>query len=257
LGVDYFTDEDISRIVKLCTPLKGVHYFDGKEGQPGMPGEKVDKPKHKWEGTKLFFEIPEGGWDKGVDLQGKSGGKGQGGGIDASGVIGKLIRVQLDGVEFPNVLGKLNFSGLNVTYSSFGKFDVTNPYTELTALTDFPDYTGKANKKLSVKGDESGVEWTTDATNDLTAYDLQNIFKVATATSYMEITTKNVDDDPTLIEYWDTSLKGTKLYTKGITYTTGNVTKVVITDLVSGKILTKDIVYDVNGDFLNKTITLT
>jgi len=189
----------------------------------------------------LRFELPNGKWGKWVDL---------GTGINLGRIFNGLKTIKKDNVTISDTASVINFENLNVVANDTTRVTVTNPYT-------YPALTGEANKKLSVKGDESGVEWTTDATNDLTAYDLQNIFKVATATSYMEITTKNVDDDPTLIEYWDTSLKGTKLYTKEITYTSGNVTKVVITDLVSGKILTKDIVYDVNGDFLNKTITLT
>jgi hypothetical protein len=258
LGVDYFTDADIEHIVKLCTPLKGVHYFDGKpgkDGEDGEDGEKGDKPKHKWDGTKLYFEKPDGTWGRGVDLKGKQGMPGSSG-SDGGRAIGTLIRVQLAGAEFPNTLGKLNFaSGLDVTYDSFGKFNISNPYTTLSSLTDFPPIAGKANKKLSVKADESGVEWTVDDVNDLTDYDLQNQFKVGTASSYMEITTTGTDG-PTLVEYWDTSLKGTKLYTKEITYTSGDPTKVVVTDLLSSKVMTTDIVYS-SGEFQNKTITIT
>lgn len=254
LGVDYFTDSDIERIVKLCTPIKGVHYFDGKQGEPGKEGIPGEKPKHKWEGTKIYFENPDGSWDKGVDLQGKPGAAGRG--SDGGRAIGTLIRVQLAGVEFPNTLGKLNFaSGLDVSYDSFGKFNISNPHTTLSSLTDFPDPTGHVGEKLTVKSD-LGVEWTTDAVNDLTGYDLQNQFKVGTGSSYSEPETYDIDGRITLVGYWDTAAKGTKLYEKAITYSSGLITSTVTTDLISGKILTKNRTYS-SGAWASTTKTIT
>ena len=41
-------------------------------------GEKGDKPNHKWNGTKLAFEKPNGEWGREVDLLGKPGKGGNG-----------------------------------------------------------------------------------------------------------------------------------------------------------------------------------
>jgi hypothetical protein len=47
---------------------------DTKEaGPPGPPGPQGDKPAHRWEGTKLSFENPDGSFDEPVDLQGPRG----------------------------------------------------------------------------------------------------------------------------------------------------------------------------------------
>lgn len=54
----------------------GINGKDGKDGKNGKDGEKGeigDKPDHKWNGTKLAFEKPNGEWGKEVDLLGKSG----------------------------------------------------------------------------------------------------------------------------------------------------------------------------------------
>ncbi|MFA6125472.1 hypothetical protein [Sphingomonas sp.] len=42
----------------------------GEKGEPGPVGPVGPKPKHKWEGTKLFIEQPDGSWGKPVDLKG-------------------------------------------------------------------------------------------------------------------------------------------------------------------------------------------
>lgn len=44
------------------TRLAWLKSLVGKQGEPG----KI--PKHKWVGTRLFFQNPDGEWDKGVDL---------------------------------------------------------------------------------------------------------------------------------------------------------------------------------------------
>lgn len=50
----------------------GIDGKDGKDGI-GIKGEKGDKPDHKWVGTKLSFEKPNGEWGDLVDLKGKDG----------------------------------------------------------------------------------------------------------------------------------------------------------------------------------------
>ena len=56
----------------------------GRDGAPGKDGERGPMgpmSKHEWQGTKLRFQQTEGRWGKWVDLQGKPGKAGTGGGV--------------------------------------------------------------------------------------------------------------------------------------------------------------------------------
>lgn len=65
----------------------------GADGKKGEKGEKGDAPDHEWQGTKLRFEKPSGGWGEYVELRGPKGARGTngapggGGGGDASGGV--------------------------------------------------------------------------------------------------------------------------------------------------------------------------
>jgi len=64
----------------------------GPQGLQGLQGPKGPALKHKWDGTQLQIENPNGEWGKKVNLAGRSGvntfvgGKGGGGGKPASGI---------------------------------------------------------------------------------------------------------------------------------------------------------------------------
>lgn len=65
-------------------PRDGTNGKDGKDGvglrgPKGERGERGPIPDHKWDGTKLAFEKPDGEFGKAVDLQGPPGGDGVGG----------------------------------------------------------------------------------------------------------------------------------------------------------------------------------
>ena len=83
--------------------------------------------------------------------------------------------------------------------------------------------------------------------------EIESLYKVAYSTSYSEITYNlgNISE----INIWDTSLKGTLLFTKSLTYVNGNITKIDITDHLQNKTLTKELVYN-NGNIIsiNKVI---
>ena len=60
----------------------------GTQGQKGDKGEKGDKISHKWIGTKLQLENPDGTFDSGVDLKGSKGEKGDTGERGPQGIQG-------------------------------------------------------------------------------------------------------------------------------------------------------------------------
>ena len=72
--------------------IEGRQGKEGKQGPQGPPGPKGDMPRHKWKGTSLQFEQPNGKWGSLVDLKGDKGAPGQinqrcvggGGGYSAS-----------------------------------------------------------------------------------------------------------------------------------------------------------------------------
>ncbi len=56
--------------------LPGEH---GRQGAQGPRGERGPVPRHKWAGTKLSFEQPDGSFGSAVNLQGPAGGRGMSG----------------------------------------------------------------------------------------------------------------------------------------------------------------------------------
>jgi hypothetical protein len=84
--------------------------------------------------------------------------------------------------------------------------------------------------------------WALDTSpiTDVTNFELEMARKI-TGNSYMEYTEDS--GNVTQVNYWTNSGKGTKLFTKDITYDSGNPTLVVIEDEQTGSILTTTIAY--------------
>lgn len=122
-GVDYFdgengNDADENKIISKVLlqipkpkdgyiPIKGVDYFDGLQGEIGLKG---DKPKHRWKGTKLQFEKPDGTWGQLIDLKGNTG---------LTGLPGGSLGASYPSVHFNNSLittgvRDINFEGSGV-----------------------------------------------------------------------------------------------------------------------------------------------
>lgn len=57
----------------------GINGADGAAGEQGPPGPMGPIPDHRWSGTSLQFEKPDGSWGKSVDLQGPKGAGGTSG----------------------------------------------------------------------------------------------------------------------------------------------------------------------------------
>ena len=58
---------------------KGERGEAGQNGLNGATGQTGLKPKHRWAGTKLQFELPDGSWGTLVDLRGQDGTNGTNG----------------------------------------------------------------------------------------------------------------------------------------------------------------------------------
>lgn len=124
-------------------PKNGKDGADGKDGK-SIVGEKGDKPDHKWEGTKLKFEKPDGSWGKAIDLKGKDGKSG------SSFFGGGLFSVATDSTLSGD--GTLN-NPLSVQSAGASSF---------TSLTDVPSsYTGQGTKFVRVNGAETALEFAT------------------------------------------------------------------------------------------------
>lgn len=70
---------------------KGEHGIQGPKGETGATGAKGpkgDKINHKWVGTKLQLENPDGTFDAGIDLKGQKGDKGDTGERGLQGIQG-------------------------------------------------------------------------------------------------------------------------------------------------------------------------
>lgn len=66
---------------------------DGERGPAGPPGPSGPAPEHRWDGTKLQFQKPDGKWGAKVDLKGKPGAPGRtsGGGYGGGSSSGVTI----------------------------------------------------------------------------------------------------------------------------------------------------------------------
>lgn len=89
------------RAIELPTPSAGKDGERGERGPRGPKGEKGEKgdpPAHRWRGTSLQFEQPDGTWGRAVNLLGPAGPRGLGGGgggggtdLDALPVAGDVL----------------------------------------------------------------------------------------------------------------------------------------------------------------------
>lgn len=121
---------------------KGEQGKEGKQGKQGETGEKGGKSDHRWDGTKLRFQKPDGRWGKEVDLKGD---RGISGGMaipsdDATGLATIEAEVEpsstgtLESTDFTSLLaaryfllawtdsGKVDFMDITITKQT-GEFD--------------------------------------------------------------------------------------------------------------------------------------
>lgn len=96
----------------------------GPSGPPGPKGDPGPVPRHKWEGTRLAFEKPNGKFGRSVELRGPGGGRGARG-VGQAEQYGSII---LNGtnLEF-NKLGKMGpDTVVDLSSLAGGAVDVNN-----------------------------------------------------------------------------------------------------------------------------------
>jgi hypothetical protein len=71
--------------------LQGLSGASGEPGKDGADGDKGDTPNHRWKGTQLAFETPEGGMGKFVDLRGQPG---QGGSSSGGSIVADILKLR-------------------------------------------------------------------------------------------------------------------------------------------------------------------
>ena len=115
----------------------------------------------------------------------------------------------------------------------------------------------KKEFKLPVQYVGGGGYINTSSTTDDTLKnraEIEGLYKVAFTTAYSELT--YIGADISAINIWDTSLKGTLLFTKSLTYSDGNITQIDIIDHLQGVTLTKELSYNMGNIIsINKVIT--
>ena len=82
--------QSAERLVEVATRIAAQAPREGKTGAQGAPGPRGPQgpegppgpaPEHRWQGTALQFEEPDGGWGPLVDLKGPKGDAGAAGGV--------------------------------------------------------------------------------------------------------------------------------------------------------------------------------
>lgn len=70
--------------------VQGIQGPAGPNGAPGIQGPRGVGPKHRWAGTTLVFENPDGTWSTPTDLKGPQGIQGPEGPIGPQGIQGPV-----------------------------------------------------------------------------------------------------------------------------------------------------------------------
>lgn len=187
------------------TPIKGVDYFDGKDGEDGVKGDKGDK------GDKIRHK-----W-KGTKLYLEN----QDGTFDK-------------GVDLKGDKGFAGLPGISLgaSYPALRKDGqlITTGFRQL-------DFQGAFD--VSLIGAEAKITFN-DTEYNLDAFELE-LTRMNSGNSYMEYT--EAGGLITQVDYWTDSGKGTKLFTKEITYSGSNPTVVTVTNELNSKVLTTTIAY--------------
>ena len=211
--------EALDKII-IPTAINGV---DGKDGRDGING--LD------------------GLDGKDGINGKDGRDGVDGkdGIDGKSIKGDKGDRGLDGIGIDKVSFKDNT--ITITLTDGSKKDFKLPVQFVGGGGGIGE--NRVREIIAQSGTSPDLQ---------NRAEIESLYKVAYSTSYSEFTYNlgNIE----AINIWDTSLKGTLLFTKSLTYVEGNITQIDITDHLQNKTLTKELSYN-NGNIIsiNKTIS--
>lgn len=188
-GVDYMTPDEVkgfqkevfngvfaevkalisslkNEVKKEVRPLKGLDYFDGEKGEPGKQGMKGNDgftPQHRFIGTMLQFEQPDGTWGEPVELKGLDGKDGE---VPEHEIEGYKIRWKQKGGKWgewldlaPLVQMMIPRYGAPVSSGSSGSGSGSSTFL---GLTDTPSsYASQALKIVRVNAGETALEFAT------------------------------------------------------------------------------------------------
>jgi len=231
-------------------------------------------PTTRNENDHLFFEEPLG-VDKGIYVRNEDAGySGYSGYSGTSGVYYALyvrdgqLKLQSDsGVEAPaGISGYSGFSGTSgysgptgaSGYSGDSGISGYSGADGAAGTSGYSGYSGQAGGESGTSG-FSGYSGISGAAGDsgISGYSgysgvnplqvqAQNLVNEDQTTSWSE-PTFNINGNFTKIEQWTNGAKGTKLYTRDITYSGTDVTQIATTDEQASKTLTKDYYYSGSG----------
>lgn len=149
--------------------VDGLDGIDGINGVDGIDGKDGKTPNHKWKGTKLAFEKPNGKMGKFVDLKGPKGGDGViqkiFGGSSSSG--GKSLGIKVDGALLTTDTQSINFaSGFTVTNGPYG-INVTSSSSGLENIVEdtTPQLGGDLDAQNNTIDDVQTVQFNSEIDN--------------------------------------------------------------------------------------------
>lgn len=137
--------QDLQRVVDNANRPKEGPKGEKGDSIKGEPGPMGPMPDHRWRGTSLSFQLPEGGWGHSVDLQGPPG---QGGGIiggagsqiPSGGLSGQVLAKASDAnrdLEWINQSGGAGGGDMSAaTYDAAGKEAQILTVEDLASVND-------------------------------------------------------------------------------------------------------------------------
>jgi hypothetical protein len=237
------TEQRINEEIETISLTPGAKGDTGEKGVRGDKGEKGDKGDTGKDGKDGKDGRDGKDGKDGIDgLDGLNGKDGKDGSPDTGEMIIKKINEQNEKIDYTKIKN-LPPPRVEVREIRGGQIGTGIETIKQDGLT-----ISNSTKSLNFKGatvtkqsDNVTVEIVGD-TNDYKV-DIQTQFNTDLNSAYMEITEYD-GDNPTKIEYWEDDTKTKLIYTKNITYTSGNPTEVEVIDELNNKTFTTTIVYD-------------
>lgn len=132
-GIDYFTQEEEENFLKQITPVKGIHYKDGKDGQDGKMGRNGKDGK-----------------------DGKDGRNGKDGKVDEEKLVGKLTNI---------IQEELKKAGVNKeAIAKYGPFRLRHGGGDLMQAFDLSSQLNSSLKTFTIPQNRKIVQITSSST---------------------------------------------------------------------------------------------